>query len=227
MRNIEMKNFFFLLIGLMSWQAGAARTSPAPAGLAQPMRDVFASMPDSILEIMTKNNRLDCIDFIEHNMEAKVRNRFDGYTVLKQLTLDYLDLQLTKNCRVEMKLLPVKDSVDYICVVRTYAGPVQESTVRLYTPQWEELPATAWMEWPDYEAFWTTNDTINAEEVERLQRLQDMRFVKAGLQPDDMRLTLSLQPGEVEKETAGRMEAVIRPLVYEWDGKRFFLLENE
>ena len=42
---------------------------------AQKMRDVFATMPDSVLGLMTKNNRLDCIDFIENDMEAKVRNR--------------------------------------------------------------------------------------------------------------------------------------------------------
>ena len=104
--------------------------------MAQKMRDVFAAMPDSILEVMTKNNRLDCIDFIEHGMEARVRNRFDGFTQLKAMTLDYLDLQLTAQCRVEMKLLPAKDSLNYVCMVRTYAGPVRESVVTLYTPEW-------------------------------------------------------------------------------------------
>ena len=93
------------------------------------MRDVFAAMPDSVLGIMTKNNRLDCIDFIENDMEAKVRNRFDGFSVLKALTVDYLDLQLTPNCRVEMKLLPAEDTLNYICVARTYSGPVTETKV--------------------------------------------------------------------------------------------------
>ena len=92
-----MKRFLPLIITLALGQALQA----------QKMRDVFAAMPDSVLGIMTKNNRLDCIDFIENDMEAKVRNRFDGFSVLKALTVDYLDLQLTPNCRVEMKLLPV------------------------------------------------------------------------------------------------------------------------
>ena len=91
-----MKRFLPLVITLALGQALQA----------QKMRDVFAAMPDSVLGIMTKNNRLDCIDFIENDMEAKVRNRFDGFSVLKALTVDYLDLQLTPNCRVEMKLLP-------------------------------------------------------------------------------------------------------------------------
>lgn len=210
-----MKRWIPLLMGLMAVQPLAA----------QKMRDVFATMPDSVLGLMTKNNRLDCIDFIENDMEAKVRNRFDGFTVLKALTVDYLDLQLTKNCRVEMKLLPAGDSLNYICLSRTYSGPVPESVVELYTADWREMPGAEWIPRPAYADFWTEHDSVDAEEAERLQRLQDMRFVQASLQPDDMRLTYTLQPGEVEKEEAGRMEELLRPVVYEWDGRRFEKVE--
>lgn len=192
-----------------------------PSIRAQKMRDVFAALPDTVLELMTRNNRLDCIDFIENDMEAKVRNRFDGFTVLKALTLDYLDLQLTPNCRVEMKLLPVSDSVSYVCVARTYSGPVPETVLELYTPEWTRVPLAEWIAPPAYEDFWAANDSVDEAEVARLQHLQDMRFVTARLQPDDMQLTFALQPGEVDKEEAGQMEKVLRPIVYEWDGKRF------
>lgn len=198
-----------------------------PVLQAQKMRDVFAAMPDSVLGIMTKNNRLDCIDFIENTMAAKVHNRFDGDTELKVLTLDYLDLQLTKNCRVEMKLLPAGDTLYYICMARTYSGPVAETKVVLYTQDWETLPEESWMQRPAYADFWETNDSVDWEEVERLQHLQDMHFVTASLQPDDMRLTFALQPGEVDKEEAERMKKVLRPVIYEWQGKRFVLVEGE
>lgn len=196
--------------------------------MAQKMRDVFAAMPDSILEVMTKNNRLDCIDFIEHGMEARVRNRFDGFTQLKAMTLDYLDLQLTAQCQVEMKLLPAKDSLNYVCMVRTYAGPVRESVVSLYTSEWQRMPAQEWLApIPDYAGFWMENDTVDAKEIARLQHLQDMRFVTAELQPDDMRLTFSLQPGVVERGDSLRIAGVLRPLVYEWDGARFVPVKGE
>ena len=47
-----MKHWIFLLMAV--WWAQAVP--------AQKMRDVFAALPDSLLGIMTKNNRLDCID---------------------------------------------------------------------------------------------------------------------------------------------------------------------
>ena len=197
-----MKRFLPLIITLALGQALQA----------QKMRDVFAAMPDSVLGIMTKNNRLDCIDFIENTMAAKVHNRFDGDTELKALTVDYLELQLTKNCRVEMKLLPSEDTLYYICVARTYSGPMAETKVALYTPV--------------YADFWETNDSVDKEEVARLQHLQDMRFVTASLQPDDMRLTFVLQPGEVDKDEAERMKKVLRPVVYGWQGKRFVRVED-
>ena len=41
------------------------------------MRDVFAQAPDIIFPLLTKNNKLDCIDFIENKMRARVKNKFD------------------------------------------------------------------------------------------------------------------------------------------------------
>ena len=129
--------------------------------------------------------------------------------------LDYLDLQLTAQCRVEMKLLPAKDSLNYVCMVRTYAGPVRESVVTLYTPEWQRLPREEWLSsFPTYSGFWVENDTVDAKEISRLQHLQDMRFVTADLQPDDMRLTFALQPGEVERaEEALDIETMVKAAV--------------
>lgn len=209
-----MKRIIPLLLLLLAVRAAEARK----------MRDVFAAMPDSVLNLMTRNNRLDCIDFIENNMEAKVRNRFDGNTVLKAMTDDYLDLQLTASCRVEMKLLPVTDSVSCICMVRTYSAPGRESVVAMYTQDWQPLPEEKYLTAPTYASFWTTNDTIDVAETERLQRLQDMHFVVAELSRDDASLTFSLQPGCADKDEAARMQAVLRPVTYTWRGGRFVAL---
>lgn len=209
---MSMKRIFSLL--LAGWLV-------LPAVAVEKMRDVFAAMPDSVLGLMTKNNRLDCIDFIENNMEAKVRNRFDGYTVLTTMTDDYMDLQLTASCRVEMKLLPVADSLSYVCMVCTYSSPVPESVLALYTTDWKAVASDIVPEKPAYEAFWHTNDTMDVEEVKALQHLQDMRFVTAQLNKDDLSLTFTLQPGEVDKEPAERMKAVLRPVTYRWSNGKF------
>ena len=60
------------------------------------MRDVFAQLPDSVLPLLTKNNRLDCIDFIENNMEARVKNRFNDHVVLEALTDEEIEYYVQK-----------------------------------------------------------------------------------------------------------------------------------
>ena len=66
----------------------------APA-LAQTMRmkDAFAAMPDSIFPLITRNNRLDCIDFIENNMEAQVKNIVDEPIEIAMINDTYIDLK--------------------------------------------------------------------------------------------------------------------------------------
>ena len=69
-----MKRFlplFLLVAGLMpgaGWRVVNAQTC---------IRDIYASAPDSIFPLLTRNNRLDQIDFYENDMPAVVKNRFD------------------------------------------------------------------------------------------------------------------------------------------------------
>jgi hypothetical protein len=68
------------------------------------MRDIFAQLPDSVLPLTTRNNRLDCIDFIENGMEARVKNLFGDQVVLDSLTEDFMVLRTSEASCVEMKL---------------------------------------------------------------------------------------------------------------------------
>ena len=123
--------------------------------MAQPlMRDVFAAMPDSVLPMVTKNNRLDCIDFIENNMEAKVRNVADEYVTLEALTKDYARFRTSTAAVMEMKLLPVDTLTSHLspfashllCLVTTaQTGEpntprrLEDSNIRFLRPDWMPL----------------------------------------------------------------------------------------
>jgi DNA primase len=42
---------------------------------AQNMRELVRTMPDSILTLLTRNDRLDFIDYLDSNMKAEVTNK--------------------------------------------------------------------------------------------------------------------------------------------------------
>ena len=120
------------------------------------MRDVFAQLPDSVLPLMTLNNRLDCIDFIENNMEARVKNKFNDQVVLEALTGDYLSIRTSESSFVEMKLMPQGNDT-LICVNRTYLGPVEDSDVRLYSLDWRFVRV---VQRPEVKEFLKSKDSI-------------------------------------------------------------------
>ena len=161
------------------------------------MRDVFAEAPDSIFPLLTKNNKLDCIDFIENNMRARVKNKFDTYSELLILTKDYLRLQPSERSIVEMKIF--SDSL--LCFVHTFQGPAADSEVYFYNLKWE--PVSYPLERPQADDFFQPDAD---EEVSGL--LRQLPLIKASLSPDYPTLTWELQTNElteVQKKTAQRI----------------------
>ena len=125
------------LLGSLLWSPVKAQTT---------MRKVFSEMPDSLMPYLTKNNRLDLIDFFESSMKAEVTNNLDGHSQLTALTTDSLSLQLSAALRIDMLLLPVKNVIDdslthVVCVFSKYGvtPAIHQTVVRYYSPQWQQF----------------------------------------------------------------------------------------
>ena len=169
------------------------------------IRDVYAEAPDSIFPLLTKNNRLDQIDFRENNMKAEVKDKFDNRSELLVLTDCYLKLQLTERCLVEMRLLT--DST--FCMVETFLAPAPDSRLRRFDTQWHELPLN--IERPSV-------DDFLSEDVDTDTRLalKALPLIKASLSETDNTITFELQtlelPREQRKKVEGKTRQIIRKL---------------
>lgn len=167
------------------------------------MRDVFAQLPDSVLPLMTLNNRLDCIDFIENNMEARVKNKFNDQVVLEALTGDYLSIRTSESSFVEMKLMPQGNDT-LICVNRTYLGPVEDSDVRLYGMDWHFVRV---VQRPEVKEFLKSKDSIlpwtpeMADTIAMIHAEADfLPLMKASLSKEGTQIVWTLQTQEFCKE---------------------------
>lgn len=185
------------------------------------MKDVFAAMPDSLMPMVTTNNRLDCIDFIENNMEAKVQNRVEEYVELKMLTEDYLLFQLSEVSHVEMKLLTVSDTLQVVCLVRTRRGAVADSHVEFYNAKdWNRLAAGIAEhlngDRPEAEAFFTGTASLDDKErglVENAKlMLRDLPLLEARLSPDAPTITWTMGVDELPKDEKKVAQKLVAPL---------------
>lgn len=191
---------------------------------AQEMKSVFIQMPDSLSRVLTKINREDCVDFLASGMKAEVTNRFNLSSELKRLTADYLLLQETPQCTVEMKLLPVNDSTRVVCVVRTIATPVADSSVSFFTTDWQPLPLTDYFLSPSADEFYLPTDSLVADTLSALRKEADITFLRFGLSADDLTLTATYTtPDYMGRESAARLKAYLRkePIRYRWSEGMF------
>ena len=169
------------------------------------IRDIYAEAPDSIFPLLTKNNRLDQIDFRENNMQAVIKNKFEDHSELLVLNDKYLKLQLSERCIVEMRLL--SDSTFYM--VETFSAPAPDSRIRLFDIAWHELPLSI-----DRPAV----DDFLSEDIDTDTRLalQALPLIKASLSESDNSITFELQTSELtseqRKEAEGKVVQITRKL---------------
>ena len=190
----------------------------------QDMKTIFVAMPDSLTPLLTKVNKEDCIDFLASNMKAEVKNRFDKSAEMKVLTEDYLQLQMTESSTMEMKLLPLNDSVKVVCMVKTVCASACDSEIHFYTTDWkEELPSTAFLQKPSQDAFFMQADSTSEEYV-LARKSADVNLMKAMLSKDDASLTfIYTTPDYMNKETREKLEPYLRkePVVLRWQEGKF------
>ena len=109
------------------------------------LRNLFVAMPDSLIPYLSKNNRLDFIDFIESNMKAEVTNELGGKSQMTALADDSISIQLNDACHVDLLLLNTTEEVDstrqVIAFVRTIGleNEDRECVVEFFSVKWNKL----------------------------------------------------------------------------------------
>lgn len=144
-RSMSMRLF---MIAALAWILSGSVSAQAT------MADVLRHMPDSIVPYLTENNRLDCIDFKDSNMDAVVRNSLEGKSELKVLSGRYADFQLNESHRMQLRLLDVTEPVDgarqIICLVHTLGTDIRQSRVEFFTFRWQPLDTKRFVALPEY-----------------------------------------------------------------------------
>lgn len=179
-------------------------------------KDVFATAPDSIFPLLTTNNRLDCIDLIENNMKATVKNKLEQKAEMTALTDSYLQIKPSERSVVEIKML--NDSV--FCLINTCLGPAPDSRISFFTHDWKPYKTTFPM--PHATDFWTSVPDSLARDASFAQRsLEDLLLIQISADKENTELTLTIQTSELSGKEKEIAQKYVQPLRYRWNGKSF------
>ena len=189
----------------------------AMAVVAQNMKSEFIAMPDSVLPLLTKVNKEDCIDFLASNMKAEVTNRFGNKVEMKALTDDYADIGMTGSSSLQMKLLPLQDGGRIICVVKSVKAEAENSHVAFYDLDWKPVVGKKLLEMPAVVDFFVSADSA-AKYIDKC----DIYLVKCSLSDGDLTLTAEYtMPSYMNIEDAVLVSPQLRKVIFLWDGRRF------
>lgn len=191
---------------------------------AQDMSTLFTGMPDSFLPQLETAWRKDLVELYHSGKEARLQNMVSGFSELKKLTPDYLLLQITERSTLEMKLFPLVNNTPIICVVSTVYGPVPDSRVSFYSPDWQ--PLTTDDLFTPVAAGWFLKADIdkNSDAFLTAMTCLDMELIHYQLNPEALTITASyttpLYLGDEERE---KVIPYLKedPKVYTWDKFHF------
>lgn len=173
------------------------------------LRDAFANAPDELFPLLTRNNRLDCLDFAEGKVSMEVTNLAGGKTRIDSLTQDYMRIRMSSVSYIELRMLPATEQVPQrICMIHTCKGPAEDSHVTLYSANWTQLGR---VERPKAEAF-----IDDGMEREARGILTDLSLMRATFAEDGKSLVWTLSTDELNskqrKEAEGHVHAVTCPI---------------
>ena len=183
---------------------------------AQDMRSLFLNATDDIFPLLTKNNRADCVDYVEAAMKARVTNRLDGTTVLKKLTGEYMYMETSSNSWVEARLFSFGGDT-LICMVKGVKAEAADSRLSFYDCSWNVVRGDSLITEPTIDEFFVSPDS-----AARYSEKCDIYLVNYSLADDGGMLTAEYtMPAYMNDEDAATVTPLLRVIKYRWNGKRF------
>lgn len=203
-----MKKFLILFFAIMLCDSAVT--------YAQNIRSAFVQMPDTLLLLLTQNDRRDCIDFVDAGMRAVVTNRLGGKSELTRLSPDYLCLKTSPTSTMQMRMLPHAAGDSILCVVNSVHAEACNSDIRFYNSKWEELSLFSK---PRIKDFFLPSDSL-----QRYIDMADIYLVKLELSSvsDSLRADYTM-PSYMTSDDSTKIAPMLRTLWYNWDGHGYHI----
>jgi len=148
------------------------------SSMSQTIEKWYVNMPDFINPTLTKQNRLELLEYHKAGKGDSIANRFSNQAYL--LSLDTLQQQIvvknTPSSAFEMKILNLEDGTAVLGIIRTVCAPVCMSSVEFYDTAWNVIPIQFNM---PKAIEWVSVDSIPSEklDIKWVKSLMEISFI--------------------------------------------------
>lgn len=220
-----LRRLFFIIFVAVSMVADA---------VARDIRDVWKTVPDSLVKAVDRVRLLEMLDLVNYNVKAEVNNRLGSTSVMDTITSDYLHITVSKSSEQAIRLLPTAEGDTVVCMLATFKAPMAETAISFYSLDWKRLDNSCYLPFGSLcdvaDSLICRPDTMSAELYSQLcsQIIFPLVSASSSVESSDMELTLSLPMLPVEERSKIEALLVGRKLVwngrqYEWNKKLNYL----
>lgn len=191
---------------------------------AKSLRELWTSMPDSILPVLDKNMCLEMVELMDMGVKPEVKNLLGENCVMDTLTSDFLQVATSEASSLQLKLLPQDSGDSILCVVKTFLAPEKESEVAFYNQAWQVIDATRCLDESIASVdsyFQSKPDTMRDERYQELMASLEPKMFYAELSPKENSIIYHVSTPLVTKEEKTQLQALILQRKFNWDGERF------
>lgn len=128
-----MRTLIFIVVFLLGAQYAKAQKS---------VKDILGAMPESVVPYLNAEQLAELGKFTDGENSASVKNALNGTTSVDTLSHDFAVLRLNSVTDMQVRLLPLGDTAQVVCVIKTVNKPVAESSINFYTTDWKRLDSS-------------------------------------------------------------------------------------
>lgn len=191
---------------------------------AKSLNELWVSMPDSLMPMVNKSQRIEFLDLKNLGVKAEVDNLLGESCQLDSVTSDYLKLTTSPSSLYEMRLLPQTSGDSLLCIVRTFSAPEKESELKFYDQEWKELEGTSLLpsNLSDVSLYMQAKpDTMSLERYHGLQAMIEPQMFHLTWSEDGNELVSQLSLPLLGKEEKAQMLALLMQRKFKWNGEKF------
>lgn len=191
---------------------------------AKSLNELWVSMPDSLMPMVNKSQRIEFLDLKNLGVKAEVDNLLEESCQLDSVTSDYLKLTTSPSSLYEMRLLPQTSGDSLLCIVRTFSAPEKESELKFYDQEWKELEGTSLLpsNLSDVSLYMQAKpDTMSLKRYHELQAMIEPQMFHLTWSEDGNELVSQLSLPLLGKEEKAQMLALLMQRKFKWDGEKF------
>ncbi|MBR1794221.1 MAG: DUF3256 family protein [Bacteroidales bacterium] len=206
---VQMRSIVIPLLWAAACCAGAA-----------PIDSLFVNAPQAVLPLLDRNARLNLLDFYHAGMAARAENRLGGEARLLELSDVHLVLSPVEGSRWELVRVPWRGDSAVVCL-HTLSLPAEDTRVRLFSEDWQPLPAL-FPEFEDVAEFWAETDSLSADRRRELRaQLVPLHVVWSWNPATPAQFVASVSLAGVYAPDAADLRPCLRSLAYRWtaDGR--------